>query len=66
MVKNWPASAGGPGYMGSIPGLGKSPEKGNGKPLQYSSLRNPMDRGACGLQSLGLQMSWTQLSSRPQ
>ena len=63
VVKNRPASAGGPGYMGLIPGLGKSPGKGNGKPLQYSCLRNPMDRGACGLQFLGLQMSWTQLSN---
>jgi len=31
---------------GSIPGLGRSPGEGNGNPLQYSCLRNPMDRGA--------------------
>ena len=31
---------------GSIPGLGKSPGKGNGNPLQYSCLENPMDGGA--------------------
>ena len=31
---------------GSIPGLGRSPEEGNGNPLQYSCLENPMDRGA--------------------
>ena len=31
--------------MGSIPGLGRSPEEENGNPLQYSSLENPMDRG---------------------
>ena len=31
---------------GSIPGLGRSPGKGNGNPLQYSCLENPMDRGA--------------------
>ena len=30
----------------SIPGLGRSPEEGNGNPLQYSCLGNPMDRGA--------------------
>ena len=30
----------------SIPGLGKSPGEGNGNPLQYSCLENPMDRGA--------------------
>ena len=32
--------------LGSIPGLGGSPEEGNGNPLQYSCLENPMDRGA--------------------
>ena len=32
--------------MGSIPESGKSPEGGNGNPLQYSCLENPMDRGA--------------------
>ena len=31
---------------GSIPGLGRSPGEGNGNPLQYSCLGNPMDRGA--------------------
>ena len=31
---------------GLIPGSGRSPGKGNGNPLQYSSLRNPMDKGA--------------------
>ena len=30
---------------GSIPGLGRSSEEGNGNPLQYSCLKNPMDRG---------------------
>ena len=32
--------------MGSIPGLGRYPGAGNGNPLQYSCLKNPMDRGA--------------------
>jgi len=32
--------------MGSFPGLGRSPGEGNGNPLQYSRLENPMDRGA--------------------
>ena len=32
--------------LGSIPGLGRSPGGGNGNPLQYSCLENPMDRGA--------------------
>ena len=40
------ANAGDTGDPGSIPGLGRSPEKGNGNPLQYSYLGNPMDRGA--------------------
>ena len=31
------------GDLGSIPGLGRSPEEGNGNPLQYSCLENPMD-----------------------
>ena len=34
------------GDMGSIPGSGRSPEEGNGNPLQYSCLGNPTDRGA--------------------
>ena len=32
--------------LGLIPGLGRSPGEGNGNPLQYSSVENPMDRGA--------------------
>ena len=37
------ASAYNAGDLGSIPGLGRSPEKGNDNPLQYSCLENPMD-----------------------
>ena len=33
------------GNLGLIPGLGRSPREGNGNPLQYSCLKNPMDRG---------------------
>ena len=43
VVKNPPANA---GDVGSIPGSGRSPGGGNGYPLQYSCLRNPMDRRA--------------------
>ena len=43
LVKKSACSAGDPG---SIPGLGRSPGEGNGNPLQYSYLENPMDRGA--------------------
>ena len=46
MVKNPPANAGDTGDTGSIPGLGRSPGGGNGNPLQYSCLENPMDRRA--------------------
>ena len=46
MVKNLPANAGDIKDMGSIPGLGKSPGGGNGNPLQYSCLQNPIDSGA--------------------
>ena len=34
------------GDLGSIPGSGRSPREGNGNPLQYYCLENPMDRGA--------------------
>ena len=46
MVKKPPANAGDVRDMGSIPGSGRSPGKGNGNTLQYSCLENPMDRGA--------------------
>ena len=40
------ASACNAGVLGSIPGSGRSPGEGNGNPLQYSCLENPMDGGA--------------------
>ena len=46
MVKNPPASAGDIRDLGSILGLGRSPGGEDGNPLQYSCLKNPMDRGA--------------------
>ena len=45
-VKNLPANAGDPRDVRLIPGLGRSPGGGNGNPLQYSCLENPMGRGA--------------------
>jgi len=45
MVKNPPANAGDAGDAGLTSGLGRSPGEGNGNPLQYSCLGNPMDRG---------------------
>ena len=44
MVKNRPANTGDTRDTGSIPGLGRSPGEGNGNPLQYSFLENPMNR----------------------
>ena len=46
VVKNPPANAGDLRDIGSIPGLGRSPGEGNGNPLQYSCLENPMEGGA--------------------
>ena len=43
------------GDPGSIPGSGRYPGEGNGNPLQYSCLENPMNRGAWWLQFMGLQ-----------
>ena len=46
VVKNPTDNAGDIRDMGSTPGLGRSPGGGHGNPLQYSCLKNPMDRGA--------------------
>ena len=55
-------NAGDAGNLGSIPGLGKSPGKGNAYPLQYSYLENPMDRGGWWATVYGVAKSWTRLS----
>ena len=44
VVKNLPANGGNVRDMGSNPWVGKIPGEGNGNPLQYSCLKNPMDR----------------------
>ena len=44
VVKNLPANA---GHLGLIPGWGRFPGRGNGNPLQYFCLENPVDSGAC-------------------
>ena len=46
VVKNLPANAGDIRDMSSIPGSGRSSGGGHGKPLQYSYLENPIDKGA--------------------
>ena len=56
MVKNPLARA---GAVGSIPGSGRSPGEGNGNPLQYSCLENPMDKGAWHVTVHGVTKSET-------
>ena len=56
------ASACNAGDLGSIPGLGRSPGEGNGNPLQYSCLENPMDGRAWWATVHGVTKSRTQLS----
>ena len=51
------------GDLDSIPGSGRSPEEGNGNPLQYSCLENPMDKEAWRATVHSVAKSWTQLSN---
>ena len=50
------------GDLGSIPGLGRSPGEGNGNPLQYCCLENPMEGGAWWATVHGVAKSRTRLS----
>ena len=62
MIKNLPADAGDAGDAGdsgSIPGSGRSPGRGHGNPPQYSSLGNPVDRGAWWALIHGIEKNWT-------
>ena len=59
MVKNLPALQ---EALGSTPGLGRSPGGGNGNPLQYFCLENPMNRGTWESTVHGVTKSGTQLS----
>ena len=63
VIKNPPADAGSARDVGLIPGLGRSPGKGNGNPLQYSCLENSMDRGAWWATVHGDAKSQTRLST---
>ena len=56
LIKNSPANA---GDLDLIPGSGRSPGEGNGNPLQYFGLGNPMDRGAWLATVHGVTKSWT-------
>ena len=59
MVKNPPANAVDIRDMDLIPGSGRRPGRGNGNPLQYSCLGNPMDRGAWQATVQGVEKSQT-------
>ena len=56
------ASAWNAGDLGLISGSGRSPGEGNGNPLQYSCLENPMEGGAWYASVHGVEKSWTRLS----
>ena len=62
MVKNPPANAGDAEDTGSVPGLGRSSGEGNGNPLYYTCLKNPIDRGAWQATLHGVTKNRTQLS----
>ena len=62
MVKNPPANGGGVRDTGSNPGSGRSPAGGNGNPLQYSCLENPMNRRAWWAKVHSVPQSWTNAS----
>ena len=51
------------GDLGSIPGSERSLGEGNGNPLQYSCLENPMNRGAWWAIVHGIAKSWTRLNN---
>ena len=59
VVKNPPAKARDSGDASSIPGSGRFPGVGNGNPLHYSLLENPMDRGAWQATVQGVAKNWT-------
>ena len=63
LVKNPSASAGDTRDAGSIPGSERSAGGGNGNPLQYSCLGNPLDRGAWWAAVCGVAESQTRLST---
>ena len=62
VLKSLPASA---GNLSLTPGLGRSPGEGNGNPLQYSCLENPMDREAWGATVYGVARVGHNLATKP-
>ena len=61
VVKNLPVNTGDIRDVGSIPGSGSSPGGGHDNPLQYSCLKNPMDRGTWRAAVQRVTQSWTRL-----
>ena len=61
MVNNLPANAGDLVDTDLIPGSGRSPEEGNGNPLQYSCLENSMDKGLWQAAEHGVSKSQAQM-----
>ena len=61
VVKNLPANAGDIRDSGSVLGSGRAPGGGNGNPLQFSCLENPIDGGASQAMVHRVAKSWTQL-----
>ena len=59
------ASACSVGDLGLIPGLGRSPGEGNGNPLQYACLENPVDRGAWQATVHGVARVGHDLATKP-
>ena len=62
VVKNLSAIAGDTRDVTLIPGSGRSPGEGNGNPLQYFCLENPMDKGVWCATVYRVAKSWTQLT----
>ena len=63
VVKNPPANAGDPRFMGSVPGSGRSPGVGSDNLFQYSCLENPVGGGACRARVHGVAESQTHLNN---
>ena len=59
MLKDPSANVGDIKDVGSVPGLGRSPEGGHGNPLQYSCLESPMDRETWQATVPRVSKSWT-------
>ena len=62
VVKNLPANVRDIRDVGLLPGLGRSPGRGHGNPLQYSFLENPMDRGTWQAIVHGIEKNHTEVT----